>query len=63
MGPTPYPGAPRWVKVWGIILVIGVVLLITVHVLSGGGLSDLIDHSIQGRTSMPTPTDRGAGRP
>jgi hypothetical protein len=63
MGSTPYPGAPRWVKAWGIILMMGVLLFITVHVLSGDGLSGLIDHGIHDRTSVPTVTDRGAHRP
>ena len=63
MAPKPYPGAPRWVKVSGIIFLVGVMLFIAVHVLNGGGLSDLIQHGIHSPTSMPGVTDRGAHRP
>ena len=35
-GPPPYPGTPRWVKVFGIIVII-LVLLIVARVFVGGG--------------------------
>ena len=34
--PPPYPGAPRWVKVFGIIVIV-VVLLIVARMFIGGG--------------------------
>ncbi|MDP8974392.1 MAG: hypothetical protein M3N45_14790 [Actinomycetota bacterium] len=34
--PPPYPGTPRWVKVFGIIVIV-VVLLFVVALLFGGG--------------------------
>lgn len=33
--PPPYPGTPRWVKVFGIIA-IGLVLLVVILLLTGG---------------------------
>ena len=33
----PYPGTPRWVKVLGIIAILAVLLLVTVHLLGGAG--------------------------
>ena len=35
-GPPPYPGTPRWVKVFGIIIVV-VVLLVVAGMFIGGG--------------------------
>jgi hypothetical protein len=33
----PYPGTPGWVKVLGIIAIVAVLLLVTVHLLGGMG--------------------------
>jgi hypothetical protein len=35
--PAPYPGTPRWVKVFGIIIIIVVVLLVVARMFIGGG--------------------------
>ncbi|RWQ87139.1 MAG: hypothetical protein EOS85_06850 [Mesorhizobium sp.] len=35
--PPPYPGAPRWVKVWGIIAMILVLLVMTAIFTGVGG--------------------------
>ena len=34
--PPPYPGTPRWVKVFGIVLVVVVLLVVAVMFISGG---------------------------
>jgi hypothetical protein len=48
-----YPGTPRWVKVFGIIVVILVALFVVLHV-SGHGLAD---HASSGDRTVS-----GAGR-
>ena len=35
-GPPPYPGTPRWVKVFGIIIIVVVVLVVAGMFIGGG---------------------------
>jgi hypothetical protein len=49
----PYPGAPRWVKVLGIIVLIAVVQFVILHLI-GGDFAHPIDHTIGGHTSSPS---------
>lgn len=58
----PYPGTPRWVKVFGIITLIAVMLFVLVH-LTGGGLAHLIDHGMGGHSPPPSVTKHGAQQP
>lgn len=48
-----YPGPPRWVKVFGIVVLVAFALFVGVH-LAGGDLAHLIDHSIGGQTAHVT---------
>jgi uncharacterized membrane protein len=36
-GPPPYPGTPRWVKVFGIIVLVLVLLFVVGMFIAGGG--------------------------
>lgn len=47
----PYPGAPRWAKILGAIAIVALIALIAVHLVGGGGLAHVIDHSSMGRTT------------
>jgi hypothetical protein len=48
----PYPGTPLWVKVFGMIAFMAVVLFAALHLL-GGGVEHLIDHGVSGRGTVP----------
>jgi hypothetical protein len=48
----PYPGAPRWVKIFGMMALLAVLLFAVLHLL-GGGVEHLIDHSVSGHGTVP----------
>jgi hypothetical protein len=41
----PYPGTPRWVKGFGILALLAVVLFVVVHA-AVGGIEHLFDHGL-----------------
>lgn len=43
ISPSEYPGAPRWVKALALVALIALVVVVAVH-LSSGGLAHLLDH-------------------
>ena len=52
--PPPYPGAPRWVKVFGIIVIV-VVLLVVAMMLIGGGEHGPARHTQSGDAGGQVP--------
>lgn len=65
--PSAYRGTPRWVKIFGIIAIVLVVLYIILHVAGVGGRHGPGRHSGSGDVSGQTPpasviVDHGASR-
>lgn len=65
--PSVYRGTPRWVKIFGIIAIVLVVLYIILHVAGVGGRHGPGRHSGSGDVSGPVPPfsvidDHGASR-
>jgi hypothetical protein len=48
----PYPGAPLWVKVFGMMALLAIALFVVLHLL-GGGVEHLIDHGVSGHATVP----------
>jgi hypothetical protein len=57
----PYPGAPRWVKVFGIIGIVLVLLVVIIMFTGVGGKHGPGRHT--GRTGGPTPLMGGHTQP
>ena len=49
----PYPGTPRWVKVFGIIVIVVVLLVVVMKVAGGGGAHGLGRHTPSGDAGTP----------
>jgi hypothetical protein len=57
--PLPYPGIPRWLKIFAIACFVGVVSFVVVHL--AGGMPHVLDHG-GGGTPSPSAT-RSDARP
>jgi hypothetical protein len=53
--PSPYPGTPRWVKVFGIIVVVLVLLFVVLHLAGVGGRHGPGRHRAPGDTGGEKP--------